>query len=142
MVTKDDKPYLVFGVMGGDFQAAGARAGAGEHDRLRHERAGSRRGPAHRARRLADADGQSPAIRKGGPDQSRTRHPAAVLRELERRGHQVGTVTTNGGGYQAILIDPRTGMLHGGSEARKDGCAAGVLRSASSNRRERRTIRT
>jgi gamma-glutamyltranspeptidase/glutathione hydrolase len=47
------------------------------------------------------------------------------VRDLERRGHHVVGVLTNGGGYQAILIDPRTGMLHGASEARKDGCAAG-----------------
>jgi gamma-glutamyltranspeptidase/glutathione hydrolase len=51
--------------------------------------------------------------------------PAAVISDLERRGHQISGVLTNSGGYQAILIDPRTGMLHGGSEARKDGCAAG-----------------
>jgi gamma-glutamyltranspeptidase/glutathione hydrolase len=34
-------------------------------------------------------------------------------------------VKTNGGGYQGILINPKTNVLHGGSEARKDGCAAG-----------------
>jgi gamma-glutamyltranspeptidase/glutathione hydrolase len=50
---------------------------------------------------------------------------AQILEELTRRGHRVTTVRTNGGGYQGILIDPKTNMLHGGSEARKDGCAAG-----------------
>ena len=39
--------------------------------------------------------------------------------------HKFTKPRTNGGGYQGILIDPTTGMLHGGSEARKDGCAAG-----------------
>jgi gamma-glutamyltranspeptidase/glutathione hydrolase len=48
-----------------------------------------------------------------------------VRRALGRRGHQASVVLTNGGGCQAIPIDARTGMLHGGSEARKDGCAAG-----------------
>jgi gamma-glutamyltranspeptidase len=34
-------------------------------------------------------------------------------------------VRVNGGGYQAILIDPETSVLHGASEHRKDGMAAG-----------------
>jgi gamma-glutamyltranspeptidase/glutathione hydrolase len=51
--------------------------------------------------------------------------PKATLDELKRRGHKIGAPVTNSGGYQGIMIDPRTGMLHGGSEPRKDGCAAG-----------------
>ena len=46
--------------------AAGARAGAGQPDRLRHERAGSRRGAAHRARRLRRRRPAHPASRSGG----------------------------------------------------------------------------
>jgi len=46
---------------------------------------------------------------------------------LEKRGH---TVTTNAapgtmGGGQIIRIDPETGVLQGGSDPRKDGCAVG-----------------
>ena len=48
-----------------------------------------------------------------------------VVYELTRRGHKVVRTRTNGGGFQGILIDPATGTLHGGSEARKDGCAVG-----------------
>jgi len=51
--------------------------------------------------------------------------PAEVVAALEKRGHKVERVRVNGGGYQAIMIDPKTGVLHGGTEARKDGCAAG-----------------
>jgi hypothetical protein len=35
-----------------------------------------------------------------------------------RRGHQVSVVLASGGGYQAILLDQRTGNLHDGSGAR------------------------
>jgi len=48
-----------------------------------------------------------------------------IVNELIRRGHRVEWVNRNGGGYQGILIDPATGMLHGASEARKDGAALG-----------------
>jgi gamma-glutamyltranspeptidase/glutathione hydrolase len=124
MVTKDDQPYLVFGVMGGDFQAQGHVQvlinmidfgmnvqEAGEAPRIEHVGSPTPTG--------------KPGDPKGGRINAERGIPTAVLRDLERRGHQVSVDVTNGGGYQAILIDPRTGMLHGGSEARKDGCAAG-----------------
>jgi len=47
------------------------------------------------------------------------------VNELLRRGHDVEWVKRNGGGYQGIWIDLKTGMLHGGTEARKDGAAVG-----------------
>jgi len=49
----------------------------------------------------------------------------AIVEELRRRGHKVSRIATNGGGYQGILLDPKSNMLHGGSEPRKDGCAVG-----------------
>ena len=51
--------------------------------------------------------------------------PEAIVAELKKRGHEVTRVRVNGGGYQGILIDPKTNVLHGGSEVRKDGMAVG-----------------
>jgi gamma-glutamyltranspeptidase/glutathione hydrolase len=51
--------------------------------------------------------------------------PKSVLDGLKKLGHKTRTVQTNSGGYQAILIDPKTGMLQGATESRKDGIAAG-----------------
>ena len=45
--------------------------------------------------------------------------------ELKRRGHHVEWVKRNGGGFQGIRIDPKSGVLHGGTESRKDGAAVG-----------------
>lgn len=124
MVTKDGQPWLVFGVMGGDMQAQGHVEvlvnmidfgmnvqEAGEAPRLEHVGSPTPTG--------------KPGDKDGGTIHAERGIPAAVITELVRRGHHVRGVPTNGGGYQAIWIDPRTNMLHGGSEYRKDGCAVG-----------------
>jgi gamma-glutamyltranspeptidase/glutathione hydrolase len=51
--------------------------------------------------------------------------PEATLESLRKKGHQFAKAAGSFGGYQAILIDPRHGTLHGGSDPRKDGCAVG-----------------
>ena len=49
-----------------------------------------------------------------------------VVEELRRLGHHVERQGGGGmGGYQAIMINPETGMLHGGTDPRKDGQVAG-----------------
>lgn len=55
-----------------------------------------------------------------------------LVRALENRGHRVRTISgyqrgiVGGlGGGQVIQRDPETGVLRGGSEPRKDGCAVG-----------------
>lgn len=54
--------------------------------------------------------------------------PDATLTELARRGHRLQPVSGFArqvfGGGQIILRDPNTGVLTGGSDPRKDGCAA------------------
>ncbi len=111
MVLKDGKPWLSFGVMGGDMQAQGHVQvllnmiefamdvqQAGEQPRFRHFENGLA---------LESAIG------------------AEVRKELEKRGHKLTTAFGAFGGYQAIMIDPVTGALAGGSDPRKDGCALG-----------------
>ncbi len=110
-VTKDGKPWLSFGVMGGDMQPQGHTQvlsniidfgmnlqEAGDAARVRH--------------------GGSVMVEPGVTDD--------VIAELERMGHRVRRAGGGGmGGYQAIMINPETGMLHGGTDPRKDGVVLG-----------------
>ena len=49
----------------------------------------------------------------------------AVLKSLQARGHVLLDGRGAVGGYQAVMIDPVTGVLMGGSDPRKDGLALG-----------------
>jgi len=123
MVTKDGVPYISFGVMGGNMQPQGHAQvlsniidfgmnmqEAGDAARFRHSPDSSAG--------VARAEGGTIALEWGVPDE--------VVAELERRGHRVRRAGGGSmGGYQAILINPFTGMLHGGSDPRKDGMAIG-----------------
>jgi gamma-glutamyltranspeptidase/glutathione hydrolase len=123
LVTKDGQPRFVFGVMGGDMQPQGQTQvlcnlidfgmnvqEAGEAPRIEH---------------IGSATPTGQPGDEGGTLIAERGISEAVATELSRRGHQVLWTKTNGGGYQGIWIDPRTNLLHGGSEARKDGCAVG-----------------
>jgi gamma-glutamyltranspeptidase/glutathione hydrolase len=122
-VTKDGKPWLSFGLMGGDMQAQGHTQvicnmidfgmdvqEAGDAARFRHM--GSSEPTGARA-----IDGGSVAVESEiGPD---------VRRALLAKGHRLIDVIGGYGGYQAIRIDLDRGILIGGSDPRKDGCAIG-----------------
>jgi gamma-glutamyltranspeptidase/glutathione hydrolase len=124
LVTRDGKPWFVFGVMGGDMQPQGQVQvlvnlidfgmdvqAAGEAPRIEHV------GSATPTGRPGDPQGGTVLAEPGIPE--------TVVAELERRGHRVRRVARNGGGYQGILVDWEHGTLLGGSEYRKDGYAAG-----------------
>jgi gamma-glutamyltranspeptidase/glutathione hydrolase len=125
MVTKDGKPWLCYGVMGGDMQAQGHvqilvdlidfdmnLQEAGDEARVRHDGSATPTG--------------APAEPRGGKVIVEPSVSPQVIAALEKKGHQVSTGRGGGfGGYQAILIDWKNGVLRGATEPRKDGCACG-----------------
>jgi gamma-glutamyltranspeptidase/glutathione hydrolase len=111
MIMKDGKPWVSFGVMGGDNQAqAHAQIVANFVDFGMHVQEA---GDAARMRHM----GSSLALESG--------IGAEVRKALEAKGHTIRQGRGQMGGYQAIFIDPRTGVLLGGSDLRKDGLAIG-----------------
>ncbi len=48
-----------------------------------------------------------------------------TLSALRSKDHEVVRSRGSFGGYQGIMIDWEQGVLHGGTEARKDGAAVG-----------------
>lgn len=124
LVTKDGKPWFVFGVMGGDMQPQGHVQvlvnlidfkmnvqAAGDTARVRHSGSATPTGLA------ADPDGGNVFVESGISD--------AAITALRAKGHRVARARGGYGGYQGILIDWEHGTLHGASESRKDGCAVG-----------------
>jgi gamma-glutamyltranspeptidase/glutathione hydrolase len=122
-VTRDGKPWLSFGVMGGDMQPQGHvqvlvnllhfgmnLQEAGDAARFYHGGSSTPTG-------LTMTGGGTLYLENGVPDR--------VRRELLRRGHRLGSSLTSYGGYQAVARNPETGVLSGASESRKDGCAMG-----------------
>jgi len=124
MAMKDSKPWLCFGVMGGDMQPQGHVQilinmidfgmnvqQAGEAPRVRHMGSASPTG--------------IPAEQEGGKVYLEPGFAQDVIECLIRKGHHAETKNTGFGGYQAVMIDHEQGSLHGGSDPRKDGCAMG-----------------
>lgn len=123
-VTRNGKPVLCFGVMGGDMQPQGHVQvlvnildhgmnvqAAGDAARVRHFGSQTPTG-----KRMSPGGG-SVAVESGVP--------ADVIRKLQKRGHRIVRSTGSFGGYQAIRIDHQNGTLRGATEPRKDGAAVG-----------------
>jgi gamma-glutamyltranspeptidase/glutathione hydrolase len=111
MILKNGKAWVSFGVMGGDNQAqAHAQVVMNLVDfGMNIQEAGDAARMRHGGRDLALESGIGPDVRKA----------------LEARGHQIRDGRGQMGGFQGILIDPRSGVLLGGSDPRKDGLAIG-----------------
>jgi gamma-glutamyltranspeptidase/glutathione hydrolase len=115
MVFKKEKPFMAFGVMGADMQPQGhvqvlinlVDFGMNIQDALE-------------APRVRHLEGMEIILEEPLKSQ--------VSNELERRGHRIlqdDFQTNQFGGGQGIIVDPDSGVLLGGSDPRKDGCALG-----------------
>lgn len=122
-ITKDGKPWISFGVMGGGMQPQGHAQiivnlidfgmnlqEAGDAPRIQHE--GSSEPTGERM-----TDGGTVYLESGFDYQQ--------VRKLLERGHKVSYSLDGYGGYQAIMFDAKNGVYIGVSESRKDGQAAG-----------------
>jgi gamma-glutamyltranspeptidase/glutathione hydrolase len=122
-VTKEGKPWMSFGVMGGSMQPQGHAQiiinmidfgmnlqEAGDAPRIRHDGSSQPTGS-----KMSD----------GGRVNLESGIPYEAIRELVRKGHHVKYTVGGYGGYQAILRDEQNGVYYGASESRKDGQAAG-----------------
>ena len=122
-ITKDGKPWLSFGVMGGGMQPQGHVQivvnvidfgmnfqEAGDAPRVRHE---------------GSSEPTDERMRDGGEVLLEQGFSPEVVKALQARGHKV-TIGNDGGfgGYQAIHRNAE-GVYFGASESRKDGAAQG-----------------
>ncbi len=122
-VMKDGKPFMSYGVMGGDMQPQGhVQVLVNMIDfGLNIQEAGD-------AARFRHYNGPEPTGEKGegvGTLQLESGISPQVRAELARRGHKLEPGDGSFGGYQAIMRDPQTGAYWGASEMRKDGAAMG-----------------
>jgi len=124
-VTHEGRPLLSFGVMGGDMQPQGHVQILVNH--LDFEMNVQAAGEALRWRHVGSSTPTGGRMADGGLVLLEAGLPRAAFDGLVARGHRVEfrPYGPGFGGYQGIRIDPQTGMLHGGSEPRKDGCAMG-----------------
>ena len=122
-ITKDGKPWLSFGLMGGAMQPQGHvqivvnlidfgmnLQEAGDVPRARHD---------------GSSEPTGEVMKDGGEVVLEVGALPATVKALQARGHKV-TIANDGdfGGYQAIMRNAE-GVYFGASESRKDGAAQG-----------------
>jgi len=122
-ITKDQKPWISFGVMGGDMQPQGHvqiivniidfkmnLQEAGDAPRMYHTNSSEPTGE-----QMID----------GGILQLESGFRWEEIRKLLEKGHTIQWNLGGYGGFQAIMWDEKNRVWYGASESRKDGQAAG-----------------
>ena len=122
-ITKDNKPYVSFGLMGGAMQPQGHAQivinlidfgmnlqEAGDAPRIRHQ---------------SDQQPTGGVMNNGGELALEQGFDFKEIRKLIKKGHKIIYDLGSFGGYQAIKIDYENKIYYGASESRKDGSAIG-----------------
>lgn len=125
-ITKDNQPFMSFGVMGGAMQPQG-------HvqivvNMIDYGMNLQEAGDAARWQHLGNTEPTDNAdmyLQNGGYTEIERGIPWQTVQQLMQKGHDIRYGFGGYGGYQAIKKDPVRGVYFGASESRKDGQAAG-----------------
>ncbi len=122
-ITRDGKPWVSFGVMGGDMQPQGHvqiiinlidfkmnLQEAGDAPRIYHS---------------GSSEPTGEQMTDGGILQLESGFRWEQIQKLLQKGHTIQWNLGGFGGYQAIMWDEKNKVYYGASESRKDGQAAG-----------------
>jgi len=113
MLAQNGRAVMPFGVMGGHYQCVGHNQFLGNFIDFGLDVQEA----LDLGRVFASPGSDTVDVESGVPEET--------VAELKARGHKVTAAEKPIGGGQAILIDWENGVLSGGSDSRKDGCAIG-----------------
>ncbi|MBN1361845.1 MAG: gamma-glutamyltransferase [Sedimentisphaerales bacterium] len=122
-ITKDGRPFMSFGVMGGSAQPqmqAQIVVNVVDFDMDVQEA-----GDAPRILHSGSSQPTGQQMTDGGTVYLEMGVPYETIRELVKTGHKIEYNVGDFGGYQAIRYDWQNKVYYGASESRKDGQAAG-----------------
>lgn len=122
-ITKDGKPYISFGLMGGAMQPQGHAQIV--INLIDFEMDLQAAGDAPRIHHSGSSEPTGEMMENGGTLNLESGYSYDTIRKLVRRGHKITFAVGVYGGYQAIKYDEGQGVYYGASESRKDGQAAG-----------------
>jgi gamma-glutamyltranspeptidase/glutathione hydrolase len=122
-ITKDGKPWISFGVMGGDMQPQGhVQIVVNLIDfKMNLQEAGD----APRIHHVGSSEPTGQQMTDGGILMLESGIRWETIQKLIQKGHTIQWNLGDYGGYQAIMWDDKNKVWFGASESRKDGQAAG-----------------
>jgi gamma-glutamyltranspeptidase / glutathione hydrolase len=122
-ITKNKKPWVSFGVMGGDMQPQGHAQIV--IDLIDFKMNLQEAGDAPRMHHIGSSEPTGQQMTNGGILLLESGFRTEVIQKLMSMGHTVQWDLGGYGGYQAIMWDSKNKVWFGASESRKDGQAAG-----------------